>query len=101
MNLLKSQKFNNKKVIIRVDLNVPLNEKNEVTDYTRIEAIKETVNFVIDNGGSCILLSHLGRPKEKDESLSFRWHSCLAGHCARVALGDSTDRQLGHLLAGA
>ena len=72
MNLLKSQKFNNKKVIIRVDLNVPLNEKNEVTDYTRIEAIKETVNFVIDNGGSCILLSHLGRPKEKDESLSLK-----------------------------
>ena len=72
MNLLKSQKFNNKKVIIRVDLNVPLNEKNEVTDYTRIEAIKETVNFVIDNGGSCILLSHLGRPKGKDESLSLK-----------------------------
>ncbi len=72
MNLLKSQKFNYKKVIIRVDLNVPLNEKNEVTDYTRIEAIKETVNFVIDNGGSCILLSHLGRPKEKDESLSLK-----------------------------
>ena len=72
MNLLKSQKFNNKKVIIRVDLNVPLNEKKEVTDYTRIEAIKETVNFVIDNGGSCILLSHLGRPKGKDESLSLK-----------------------------
>ena len=72
MNLLKNQKFNNKKAIIRVDLNVPLNEKKEVTDYTRIEAIKETVNFVIDNGGSCILLSHLGRPKGKDESLSLK-----------------------------
>jgi len=72
MNLLQTQKFNNKKAIIRVDLNVPLNEKKEVTDYTRIEAIKETVNFVIDKGGSCILLSHLGRPKEKDESLSLK-----------------------------
>ena len=72
MNLLKNQKFNNKKAIIRVDLNVPLNEKKEVTDYTRIEAIKETVNFVIDNGGSCILLSHLGRPKGKDENLSLK-----------------------------
>ena len=72
MNFLKNQKFNNKKAIIRVDLNVPLNEKKEVTDYTRIEAIKETVNFVIDNGGSCILLSHLGRPKGKDESLSLK-----------------------------
>ena len=72
MNFLQSQKFNNKKAIIRVDLNVPLNEKKEVTDYTRIEAIKDTVNFVIDNGGSCILLSHLGRPKEKDESLSLK-----------------------------
>ena len=72
MNLLQNQKLNNKKAIIRVDLNVPLNEKKEVTDYTRIEAIKETVNFVIDNGGSCILLSHLGRPKGKDESLSLK-----------------------------
>ena len=72
MNLLQNQTLNNKKAIIRVDLNVPLNEKKEVTDYTRIEAIKETVNFVIDNGGSCILLSHLGRPKEKDDSLSLK-----------------------------
>ena len=72
MNLLQNQKFNNKKAIIRVDLNVPLNEKKEVTDYTRIEAIKKTVNFVIDNGGSCILLSHLGRPKGKDENLSLK-----------------------------
>jgi phosphoglycerate kinase len=72
MNLLQNQKFNNKKAIIRVDLNVPLNEKKEVTDYTRIEAIKETINFVIDNGGSCILLSHLGRPKGKDENFSLK-----------------------------
>ena len=72
MNLLQNQKLNNKKAVIRVDLNVPLNEKKEVTDYTRIEAIKETVNFVIDNGGSCILLSHLGRPKGKDENLSLK-----------------------------
>ena len=72
MNLLQNQKLNNKKAIIRVDLNVPLNEKKEVTDYTRIDAIKETVNFVIDNGGSCILLSHLGRPKGKDETLSLK-----------------------------
>ena len=72
MNLLQNLKFNNKKAIIRVDLNVPLNEKKEVTDYTRIEAIKETVNFVINNGGSCILISHLGRPKGKDEKLSLK-----------------------------
>lgn len=72
MNLLQNQKLNNKKAIIRVDLNVPLNEKKEVTDYTRIEAIKETINFVIDNGGSCILLSHLGRPKGKDENFSLK-----------------------------
>ena len=72
MNLLQNQKFNNKKALIRVDLNVPLNKKKEVTDYTRIEAIKETVNFVINNGGSCILISHLGRPKGKDEKLSLK-----------------------------
>ena len=69
---LDSQDFTNKKVIIRVDLNVPLDKNNKVTDTTRIEACIETVDKVIKLGGSCILLSHLGRPKGKDDKLSLK-----------------------------
>lgn len=55
--------FKNKKAIIRVDFNVPLNEENRVTDPTRIMAAKPTIEAVLAQGGSCILMSHLGRPK--------------------------------------
>ncbi|MEK9756334.1 MAG: phosphoglycerate kinase [Bacteroidota bacterium] len=70
MNFLNSIDFQNKRVIIRVDLNVPLDENKRVTDSTRISACKETIKYVLDNGGACVLLSHLGRPKGKDNSLS-------------------------------
>ena len=70
MNFLHNIDFKNKRVLIRVDLNVPLDDYKRVTDSTRISACKETIKYVIDNGGSCILLSHLGRPKGKEENLS-------------------------------
>lgn len=54
-----------KRVFIRVDFNVPLNEKNEVTDDTRILLSLPTLRFVIEAGGKAILASHLGRPKGK------------------------------------
>jgi len=63
---LNNQDLNNKKVIIRVDLNVPLDEKGNVTDTTRIKACKNTIDFILSKGGTCILISHLGRPKGKD-----------------------------------
>jgi len=59
-------------VIIRVDLNVPLDKNSLVTDTTRIEACKETVNTVIKLGGSCVLISHLGRPTGKEKTLSLK-----------------------------
>ncbi len=63
MKTLKDFNFENKKAIIRVDFNVPLNEKLEVTDATRIQAAKSTIIDILEQGGSCVLMSHLGRPK--------------------------------------
>ncbi|WP_034099964.1 phosphoglycerate kinase [Flavobacterium psychrophilum] len=55
--------FHNKKALIRVDFNVPLNESHNVTDASRIEAAKPTINKILADGGSVILMLHLGRPK--------------------------------------
>jgi len=54
-----------KRVFVRVDFNVPLGEKNEITDDTRITLSLPTLRFVIESGGKAILASHLGRPKGK------------------------------------
>jgi phosphoglycerate kinase len=70
MRTLNQQNFKNQQAIIRVDFNVPLNEAFEVTDRTRIEAAKPTIDHILDQGGSCVLLSHLGRPKGNDPKLS-------------------------------
>jgi len=59
--------FNGKKVIIRVDFNVPLNDKFEITDDTRMRAAIPTIKKVLESGGSVILMSHLGRPKDGPE----------------------------------
>ena len=63
MKTLNDFNFNNKKAIIRVDFNVPLDENFKVTDATRIEAAKPTIDKILKDGGSVILMSHLGRPK--------------------------------------
>lgn len=64
--------FNGKKALIRVDFNVPLNDDLEVTDATRIEAAKPTIIKVLEDGGSCVLMSHLGRPKNNELEFSLR-----------------------------
>ena len=63
MKTLNDFNFNQKKAIIRVDFNVPLDENFSVTDATRIEAAKPTITKILQDGGSVILMSHLGRPK--------------------------------------
>jgi phosphoglycerate kinase len=63
MKTLQDFNFKNQKAIIRVDFNVPLDENFKVTDTTRIEAAKPTIDKILTDGGSVILMSHLGRPK--------------------------------------
>lgn len=62
--------FKNKKALVRVDFNVPLDEHYNVTDTTRIVAAKDTINDILEKGGAVILMSHLGRPKGKDDQFS-------------------------------
>jgi len=72
MKTLQDFDFNAKKAIIRVDFNVPLDENFNVTDANRIEAAKPTIDAVLADGGSIILMSHLGRPKGKEDQFSLR-----------------------------
>ena len=62
--------FKGKKVIARVDFNVPLDKDFKVTDDTRIRAAVPTIKKVLEGGGSIILMSHLGRPKGVDKKYS-------------------------------
>jgi phosphoglycerate kinase len=72
MKTLNDFDFKNKKAIIRVDFNVPLDENFKVTDTTRIEAAKPTIDAILAQGGSVILMSHLGRPKGVEEKYSLK-----------------------------
>ena len=60
------------RALIRVDVNVPLNAAREVTDDTRIRAALPPSQHVLDHGGSAVLMSHLGRPKGRDEQFSLK-----------------------------
>jgi len=64
--------FKKKRALIRVDFNVPLNDEFQVTDDTRIRASMPTIMKILEDGGSCVLMSHLGRPKNREEEFSLR-----------------------------
>jgi len=72
MKTIQDINFKDKKALIRVDFNVPLNKELVVTDLTRIEAAKPTIEKILNDGGSCVLLSHLGRPKNKELEFSLQ-----------------------------
>lgn len=76
-----------KKVLVRVDFNVPLNDNQEITDDRRITAALPTIKKIVDEGGKAILMSHLGRPKgQRNEKMSLK-------PCA-VRLGELLDKEV-------
>ncbi len=68
MNTINQYNFLDKRVLVRVDFNVPLDENLTITDDSRITAAIPTLNKILDDGGSIVLLSHLGRPKNGPNS---------------------------------
>ena len=63
-SIINEKNLNNKKILLRLDLNVPIN-RGEITDTTRIDKILPTLNFLIKEKAKIIILSHVGRPKGK------------------------------------
>ena len=63
-SIINEKNLNNKKILLRLDLNVPIN-REKITDTTRIDKILPTLNFLIKEKAKIIILSHVGRPKGK------------------------------------
>lgn len=83
--------FTGKKAIVRVDFNVPLNEKFEITDDTRIRAALPTLKHVLAKGGSLIIMSHLGRPKGVDAKFSLKHIVDHVSECLGVPVQFADD----------
>ncbi len=82
MHTIDNYNFNGKKALIRVDFNVPLNDQFEITDDTRIVAALPTIKRVIADGGSPVIMSHFGRPKNGPEDKFSMRH--LVGHLSQL-----------------
>ncbi|MDR1180988.1 MAG: phosphoglycerate kinase [Bacteroidales bacterium] len=69
---IQTYNFKDKKVLVRVDYNVPLNDEFQIQDTKRIDASLPTLRKILDDGGSIILLSHLGRPQNREYQFSLK-----------------------------
>lgn len=107
MQTIDTYNFQGKRALIRVDFNVPLNDKFEITDDTRMRAAIPTIKKVLAGGGSVILMSHLGRPKGPDAKYSLK-HILkhleeLLGQPVKFAddcVGESAKKQAAELKPG-
>ena len=108
MTTLDQYNFAGKRALVRVDFNVPLNDKFEITDDTRISATVPTIKKILADGGSCVLMSHLGRPKDGPTDKYSLRH--LVGHLSEVfgqtvkfaddCIGQSATEQAAALKSG-
>ena len=90
---IDSYDFRGKKAIVRVDFNVPLNENFEITDDTRIRRAMPTLKKVLAEGGSLIIMSHLGRPKKVDPKFSLKHIVAHVSECLGVPVQFAEDCQ--------
>ena len=107
MKFVTDISFKNKKALIRVDFNVPLDGHNNVVDSARILAAKPTIDYIINNGGACVLISHLGRPKGRDKTLSLKHilkqtQQCLAREVSFVndCVGPGVEKAVNNISPG-
>ncbi len=109
MSKFSSYNFKDQKALIRVDFNVPLNDKHEITDDSRIKAAVPTIRKILDDGGSVILMSHLGRPKDGPaekyslKHLVVHLRKLLQGatiHFAKDCIGDEAEQMAKDLEPG-
>jgi phosphoglycerate kinase len=91
MKTINDLNFEGKKALIRVDFNVPLDENFHVTDTNRIEAAKPTIDKILADGGSVILMSHLGRPKGKQDKYSLQNIVSAVAKILKVPVQFATD----------
>ncbi|MBP6977100.1 MAG: phosphoglycerate kinase [Bacteroidales bacterium] len=82
MKTVENYHFKDKKALVRVDFNVPLNDQFQITDTTRIDAAVPTLMKILNDGGAIILMSHLGRPKEGPEEKFSLKH--ITGYLSQV-----------------
>ncbi len=108
MKTMDTFNFSGKKALVRVDFNVPLNDKFEITDDTRIRAALPTIKKILGDGGSVILMSHFGRPKKGPEEKYSLKH--VVGHLSKMlgvpvkfaddCIGETAIRSAGSLKPG-
>lgn len=108
MKTIDDYNFKDKKALIRVDFNVPLDDAGKVTDTSRIEAAKPTLLKILEDGGAAVLISHLGRPKGKanpQHSLSHICHTVsetigVQVKFAQDCVGEVADTAVAELKSG-